>query len=370
MLASSQIPYLIGERKPVTLTTRTANSVTADAVIESVALSAQGRRLVFWCESLPGPVGSCFAQTFSAEGAPESGVVPVFDLPPADEERIFSRWGAAIWTSEHEALLLIACRRARAGNQLLVQRWDRGRVTEPALVSNAIELDAWGTLVRLPAGEIEAVWREETRSFSLSTRRIAVEGTPDGAAVRLQKVWELALPRAVAAAGTRTGICLAWSEMHGHHPTVYVAQFDGSGKRTGEPHVVFDDLAVDDPRLVTGQNDQVIVAASTPELDVLLRAAAGGPFVTVTHSAEPGSMRLAKNSSDEIAVAWRTRNDDVQLRTYSPGLEPLTKATDVATGVEKPFLSLGSRGTSWLVHFRKAPEDAKLHYLWLTYAPP
>ena len=368
MLASSQIPYLIGERKPVTLTTRTANVVTADAVIESVALSAQGRRLAFWCESLPGPVGSCFAQSFSAEGAPESGVVPVFDLPPADQERIFSRWGAAIWTSEDEALLLIGCRRARAGNQLLVQRWNRGRVTEPAQVSNAFELGTWGTLVRTTSGEIDAVWREEARSFSFSTRRITVEGTPEGAPVRLEKVWELALPRAVAAAGTRNGISLAWSEMHNHHPTVYVAQFDRNGKRTGEPLIVFDDLAVDDPLLVIGRNEQVVVAATTPEHDVLLRAV-GGPLITVTRSAEPGSLRLAKNTSDEIAVAWRTRYSDVQLRTYTPTLEPLTETTDVATGIEKPFLSLGSRGTSWLLHFRKVPEDAKLHYLWLTYAP-
>jgi hypothetical protein len=182
------------------------------------------------------------------------------------------------------------------------------------------------------------------------------------------KVYELASPRAVAVSGTQSGLNVAWAEQHEHHPTVYLARFDKEGQPAGEAVKAFGDLAVTDPSMVATSDDQLAIAAATPDGDLLLRGAAG-EIATVTTRIRPGSLRLAINGST-IGVAWPNEHDDLCLRSYSPKLEPLGAEVLIAKDVERQFISLDPCGKSWLLHFRKPPPDAKLHNIWLTSASP
>ncbi|HJW93400.1 MAG TPA: hypothetical protein VJ901_07260 [Thermoanaerobaculia bacterium] len=360
LIAATQIPYLIRDRVILTPTTSEKNVVTADALIESFAVSPQGRRLAFWCESFEGPVTTCFAQQFAADDFTEIGATRVFEPQPGDPERSFSRSGSALWINDDEALLLIAARQEKQGNQLLVQHWRRGKVSEPALVSNAIELGFWESLVRLPSGEIYAVWQEEKRAFSICARRISNDGKAEGPILKLQKVFELATPGSISVAATLRGICLTWSEEHRHHPTVYFAQFDRDGQRVGEPQIVFDDLEVDDPHVAIGRNEQVFVEALKPDENIVLRPL-GGEVTTIAADTRHGNVRMAINDTGEPAVAWKTPDGTVWIRGGG-------KAQQIETTIEPRFLSLQPRGTGWRVYFRKLPEKATSRYMWLTYA--
>jgi hypothetical protein len=361
LAATTQVvPYLLRDRKILTPITSEKDVVTASAYVESVAVSPQGRRLVFWCDSPDGPITTCFAQQFSAAGAVEYEAARVFELQPGDRERLFSRSGTALWLDEDEALLLIAAYQERIGNQLVVQHWKQGRLSEPALVSNATELAFWESLVRLPSGEIYAVWQEEKRAFSICARRITRDGKPDGPILKLQKIFELATPGSVAAAATTKGICLTWSEQHQHHPTVYFAQFDREGQPIGEPQIVFDDLAVDDPHIVVGRDDQVFIEALTSEQSIVLRPL-GGEVTAVVASPQRGDVRMAVNSAGEPALAWRTKTGAVWIRTAG-------KTEQLEDWSEPRFLSLDPNGSGWRIHFRKLPDPKPaLSYIWLTY---
>jgi len=225
------------------------------------------------------------------------------------------------------------------------------------MVSNATELAFWETLVRLPSGEIYAIWQEEKRAFSICARRIMPDGTPDGTVMKLQKIFELATPGAVAAGATKEGICLTWSEVHQHHPTVYFAQFDRKGERVGEPEIVFDDNEVDEPRLAVGRDDQVFIAARS--MDEAIFRPLGKPVVVAGSGVDHRSIRMAVNDAGEVAVAW-TRLDQIWLRSGSARAAALGE-------FEPPFLSLHPHGTSWLLHFRLEKPNEKLRYMWLTY---
>jgi hypothetical protein len=269
----------------------------------------------------------------------------VFDLKPDDEGRLFSRSGAALWLDEYNALMLVAAYQQRNGNQLLVQRWRRTGVTQPALVSNATEIGLWESLVRSPSGEIYAVWQEEKRAFSICARRITPDGQPEGPIVKLQKVFELATPGAISAAATSKGICLAWSEMHSHESVVYFAQFDCDGVRIGEPQRVFD-VAAGDPHVLIHNGEVIVQALTVVEQRIVLRPI-GGDVI----AGQPGTraMKVAINNAGEPAFAWM-QGSDAWIRVGN-------KQQRIAEYVEAGFLSLEPTGPStWRVHFRRLPQ--------------
>lgn len=329
---------------------------TPDPVMQTVAVSQEGRQLAFWSETPKGGVATCFAQQFSVDGGMQTGARRVFDLQP-NEERRFSRSGAALWLDEYNALMLVAAYQQRSGNQLLVQRWRRTGLTQPALVSNATEIGLWESLVRSPSGEIYAVWQEEKRAFSICARRITPDGQPEGPIVKLQKVFELATPGAISAAATSKVLCLAWSEMHSHESVVYFAQFDCDGVRIGEPQRVFD-AAAGDPHILIHNGEVIVQALTVVEQRIVLRPIGGD---VTTGQPGPRVMKAAINSAGEPAFVWM-QGSDAWIRVGN-------KQQRIAEYVEAGFLALEPTGPStWRVHFRRLPPRSAPPSLGLAFA--
>jgi hypothetical protein len=370
------LSYLIAARRPVAITTRDAPNASSDAVVQSVVSSSEGKQLAFWCESLHGPIASCFAQAFASPDSPRSGVVPVFDLPPttdavagAGDGRFVSEWGTALWTGDDQALLLIGYLRPNKGNRLLVQHWAAGATSEPQTITTDFDLSSWATLVRDPAGRVFAVWlaRDRYSSFTICAKHLDAAGTPDGETMRLQPVNEVAAPGVVAVAATEGGLTVVWKDSIRYQPVIYARQFDGSGNPLGEPAILFEGRAAGHPAIAAAGAGRIVVAATTPDGDVLIHTIGRAP-VQAAAGAEPSSVRVAVAENGAIGIAWRDRNHSVWFQRRSPSLDPIGPPRLIADGVTGGFLSLEARGTAWQFHFRKRPADASMPYLWLASA--